>query len=173
MLISIFGNMGYGKTLLAVYLCYKAYTKFNYPIFSNIKLNFPYKPISIDNILNAKLKKGIVLLDEAYAYVESRASSRKINRIFSYILFQSRKRQLHFILTAQLYSTIDKRFRELSDLVIIALEPDNYSFNYFITDNQRFKFFKFPKSEAEKYYKLYDTREIVIPLDFFELNNEE
>jgi hypothetical protein len=168
MLISIFGHMGYGKTLLAVYLCYKAFSKFNYPIFSNIKLNFPYKPITIDNILSAKIKKGIVLLDEAYAYIESRASMRKINRIFSYILFQSRKRQLHFILTSQLYSTIDKRFRDLSDLLIIALEPDANYFNYFITDNQRYKIFKFPKKEAEKYYQLYDTREIVIPLDFFE-----
>jgi hypothetical protein len=170
MLINIFGNMGYGKTLLAVYLCYKFHT-LGYPIFSNIKLHFPYKPISIDNILNAKLKKGIVLLDEAYAYLEARTSMRKINRILSYILFQSRKRELHFILTEQLYSTLDKRFRDLSDILVIALEPDKEYFNYFITDNQRYKFFKFPKKEAEKYYKLYDTREIVIPLDFFELES--
>ena len=172
MIIGIFGGLGYGKTLLAVYLAYKLHTKLKFQVFSNIKLNFPFKPINIEDFLEEKLKKGIVILDEAYAWLEARASTRKLNRIISYIIFQSRKRDLHFVFTSQLSSSVDKRLRELCDYMIIALEPNESEFRYFITDNIHYKFFKLPKSIAKKYFNLYDTREIVIPFDLMDFANE-
>ena len=115
--ILILGGLGSGKTLFMTILA-KMIAK---PIFSNYALKFSdiaVKPLEIEKLFHSEYQNCCVLMDEAYIYLESRISGSEMNRCLSYVLFQSRKRGVILILTAQLSSSVDVRFRELVDIVI-------------------------------------------------------
>lgn len=160
MLITILGNLGSGKTLFMVI---NAFFSSNLPIVSNFKLNFGNKkeiePFDLKKFIRAEYENCIILLDEAYNYLESRISSNELNRIMSYILFQSRKKNVTLYITAQLYSSIDKRFRQLTDMLIIANKTNR--FNYTITDFNSTKSFSITFEKAAQFYQMYNTNEII------------
>lgn len=162
MLIVILGNYGSGKTLFLTYLASKTKRK----IFSNFGLKFKnFNSLDVLDLLN--LPNNIdVFLDEAYTWLESRLSGKAINRYLSYILLQSRKRTLDIYCTAQLFSTIDVRFRHKSD-IIIECHKFKDGFHYKILNRNTFKrkYFIFPFDKAKKYYEYYDTYEIVEPFE--------
>jgi len=162
MLIVILGNYGSGKTLLLTYLATK--TKRN--IFSNFGLKIKnYNSLDVLDLLN--LPNNIdVFLDEAYTWLESRLSGKAINRYLSYILLQSRKRTLDIYCTAQLFSTIDIRFRHKSDIIIECHKyKDGFHYKFFNKNTFKRKYLILPFSESIKYYKYYDTYEIVEPYE--------
>jgi len=107
-------------------------------------------------------KKCKVIIDEAYAYLESRVSMSKLNLYMSYILFQSRKRGIDIIVTAQLAGTIDHRFIDLSDTMIGAKQVRD-GFLYIITDGRTTQFKKIKFADAERIWGRYDTTEVVLP----------
>lgn len=160
MLIIILGNLGSGKTLLLTYLATKTKRK----IFANYEIYLKnYNKLEVDTLLN--LPNNIdVYLDEAYTWLESRVSGKALNRYLSYILLQSRKRTLDIYCTAQLFSTLDKRFREKAD-ILIKCEKKNLGYKYWIYNMNQYtqKILLLPFEKAEKYYKVYDTYEIVEP----------
>lgn len=159
MLISIIGEIGSGKTLLLTIIGSKS----NREIYSNYVLNLPlYKELRIINLLS--LKDNIeVFIDEAYTWLESRTSSNTLNRYLSYIVFQSRKRTINIYTTSQMFSSVDVRFREQSN-IIVKCKRINDDFEYvFYKNNKRVKKYFLSLKKAEKYFKLYDTKEIVEP----------
>ena len=159
MLISIIGEIGSGKTLLLTIIGSKS----NREIYSNYVLNLPlYKELRIINLLS--LKDNIeVFIDEAYTWLESRTSSNTLNRYLSYIVFQSRKRTINIYTTSQMFSSVDIRFREQSN-IIVKCKRINDDFEYiFYKNNKRVKKYFLSLKKAEKYFKLYDTKEIVEP----------
>ena len=162
MLASLLGHLGSGKTLLLTYLA----TKFKRPVYSNFKLNLVrYKPLKVIDLLN--LPNNIeVFIDEGYTWLESRVSSKVLNRYLSYILLQSRKRTINIYITAQLFSTVDLRFRQQSDIIILCKKVENgFQYKILNTINNSFMNLLFPFKKAEKYYKFYDTYEIVQPYE--------
>ena len=162
MLIVILGNYGSGKTLFLTYLTFK--TKRN--VFSNFKLNTKnYNHLDVLDLLN--LPNHIdVFLDEAYTWLESRLSGKAINRYLSYILLQSRKRTIDIYCTAQLFSTIDVRFRHKSDIIIECHKfKDGFHYKIFNKNTFKSKYFILPFDNAKKYYSYYDTYEIVEPFE--------
>lgn len=162
MLTNINGRLGSGKTLFMTYLASKVKDR---PIYANYGLRLPnYQPLKLTELMSFKQEKALILVDEAYVLIESRASMDKLNQYISYILFQSRKRQLDFIVTAQLNSTLDLRYKDLTDVNIVAQKNKNSScYQYAISFGGRMKVFDLPFREATKYYNLYDTTELVIP----------
>lgn len=163
MLISILGNLGSGKTLFLVYLA----TKFNRDVFSNFELKLKYyKPLKVIDLL--KLPNNIeVFIDEGYTWLESRVSSKALNRYLSYILLQSRKRTINIYITAQLFSTVDLRFREQSNIIIFCKKIKNEGFQYRILnrDNNCINSVLLPLKKAKKFYNFYDTYEIIEPFE--------
>lgn len=162
MLIIILGNLGTGKTLLLTYFS----TKSKRNIFANFNINLErYNKLEVDTLLD--LPNNIdVYLDEAYTWLESRVSGKGLNRYLSYILLQSRKRNLDIYCTAQLFSTLDKRFREKSDIIIFcSKEKEGYLYRINDMNHYTQKSFLLNFKEAEKYYDLYDTYEIVEPYE--------
>ncbi|MEM3871861.1 MAG: AAA family ATPase [Nitrososphaeria archaeon] len=132
MIIGICGKMGSGKTLFATALAYASY-KSGEKIYSNYNLNFPHEIINLDTMLKMELQNATVVIDEIYIFMESRRSSSDINLILSYFIFQTRKRGVNLIYTAQKYSSVDIRLRELTDYVALAeKEKDNNIFHYTI-----------------------------------------
>lgn len=159
MLIVIIGSMGSGKTLLATDMALTS----KVPVLSNYKIKSKnVHALVISQLLHLPYKKCKVILDEAYAYLESRLSMSKLNLYMSYILFQSRKRGIDIIITAQLESSIDNRFVQLANIRIYAQVVKD-GFRYFITNGKSIKLMKITFKNAEKIWGLYDTNEVVMP----------
>lgn len=163
MMISILGNLGSGKTLFLAYLS----TKFNRKVYSNFSLKIEnYKPLKVIDLLN--LPNDIeVFIDEGYTWLESRVSSKALNRYLSYILLQSRKRTINIYITAQLFSTVDLRFREQSDIIIFCKRIKNEGFQYKLLNrnNNSMKVLLFSFEKAKQFYRFYDTYEIIEPYE--------
>lgn len=163
---AVVGDLGSGKTLFTVELA-KIF-HMHIPVLANFKLKFPncYVINPLD-LLNLKFQKALMILDEAYSWLESRLSSSKINLYCDYIILQSRKRGLDIVVTAQLISTIDLRFRNLYDILVLC-NKTNKGFNYIIAKRSLFGFkianMFMPYDKAATLYDKYDTLEIIPPL---------
>src|SRR5690606_23431888 len=116
MIIGINGDIGSGKTILAVYFAFKLKKK-GYRIMSNVPITFPdgtkSEPVDVRNL--DKLDHCVIILDEAHIFLDSRRSASKGNLTTSYFILQTRKRGIIFIYTAQLGSSVDKRLRNVQD----------------------------------------------------------
>lgn len=122
MIIGILGGMGSGKTLLLSKLL-RDDLKVKKKIYSNYKLAFKHQILETEDIYKyaeqeEELSNLSIGLDEIYLYVDSRLSSQKKNRIYSYFLLQTNKRDVNLYYTAQRLNTVDKRFRENTGLFI-------------------------------------------------------
>ena len=166
MLVFLLGNNGSGKTYLLVYFA----TKFKNLIYSNFRIEIDnYIPLTIIDLLNLdKLKEGNIFLDEAYTWLESRTSGNALNLLTSYLIYQKRKRHLDIYLTAQMFSSIDKRARYLANIVIeclprINLKKDDFYYIYNDIDTNREISFMIPYKIAKNYFKYYNTYEIIEP----------
>ena len=157
--------MGSGKTLLMVFFAFLS----NREIYSNFKIYLDrYKPLEITDLL--ELKDNIdVLIDEGYTWLESRTSGSILNRYLSYIVLQSRKRTIDIIISAQMFSSLDIRFREQCDLIIkckkIIKGKKIIGFRYeflFVESNLIKKVF-FDIKYAKKYFDWYDTYQVIEP----------
>lgn len=138
-LISIItGDLGAYKTALAVDWALDA-MRSGYPVYANLSLGVkdkagldgvvvsPFEGFNrcrLSQLLNLEITNSFVLGDEIYTEAESRTSASKVNRVVTYVGFQSRKMQIDWVLTAQLESSIDLRLVALCDLFVVA------SYNY-------------------------------------------
>ena len=114
-----------------------------------------------------------VFIDEGYTWLESRISGSKLNKLISYLLFQSGKRGLDIYITAQLFSTVDLRFREQSSLIIYCKKvKDNFYYTIHNRETGTYKQFIMTKEIAEQYFPLYDTYEIIESANIKELKLE-
>jgi len=175
MLPIIRGSLGSGKTLFMVREACKLHLA-GKKIYANFNLRFPdgkkAEKLTID-LLTPELSDCVVLIDEAYAWLESRTSMKLLNRYLTYILFQSRKRNLDFYLTTQLISAIEMRFQNLADHLITARLINSRSayskkeFQYdvisYTPSGKRVRrvFTISYDSARKKYFDLYDTREVI------------
>ncbi|MHA1756715.1 MAG: AAA family ATPase [Promethearchaeota archaeon] len=179
MLGIVLGDLGSGKTLFLTYLAYKS--EFH-NIYTNYHLNIPQKNIIMltPALFRHSFEKlnGLMLIDEIYTLIDSRNSMNENNKLLSYILFQSRKKDIQIWITAQMFSTIDKRFREFADFLVSCkkLEKSGYFYYkiYSIAGNTK-KIILTPKI-TQILYSFYDTNEVInsmnISLDINFLNKE-
>jgi len=171
MLNGIFGGLGDGKTLLQTLITLDiAKNRSDYEIYSNYNIKNDrvhiITPLELIDI-NPETNRALINLDEAYAWLESRCSMSAVNRILSWIILQSRKRNMDICYTAQLTSTVDLRLRNLTDLAFVCEKTENgFKYKLFWQRGLRMRTRKFflPFQNAEKIYPLYDTREIVKPI---------
>lgn len=138
-------------------------------VVSNYHLNISnYTPFDISTFINKKYNNCMILLDEGYIYLDSRMSMSEKNRLMSYVLFQSRKKNVDIYITLQIYGSIEKRFRELTDYIINCKTVIG-GFKYTIfKPNVPFqtKSVFLPFYRAYPFMKLYDTNEIVEEEEF-------
>ncbi len=163
MLCTIIGNLGSGKTLLATILAYYS----NLPIISNYSIEFPNKQIeefNLNKFIRAEYSNCVIVMDEAYTYLESRISGSELNRIMSYILFQSRKKSVQMYITAQLLSSLDKRYRELSDMFIVA-NRIGVNFQYFVLVGNQQSNFILKYENVLPFFDMYNTNEVILSTD--------
>lgn len=160
MLILVIGARGSGKTLFTTYIASKSKRE----IYANYRLFLDkYKPLEIIDLL--ELPNDVdVIIDEGYTWLESRISGSHLNRYLSYIVFQIRKRLIDVYVTAQMFSSIDVRFREQADIIIKCERiGEDFYYELFWLDTDVIKKFLFPFEIAKEYFGLYDTFEIIEP----------
>jgi hypothetical protein len=178
MIIGFLGDMRSGKTLSAVKELYKLY-RHGYNIYSNIHLNFPHKIITLEMLENiVEEGKGfgdddaVVFIDEWHVnFGDSRTSMTKKNRIISYFLLQSGKigksSDYGMILcyTTQYAENIDRRLRKCTAITCFCEKFDIGKRKIFHSEYHTIKNGEEIINEewyfGEKYFSLYDTREIV------------
>jgi hypothetical protein len=173
----IIGDVRQGKTLLMVKLLAE-YMDDNPggEVMANFHLDKKYFPdaryIEPADLLKVDRSRGtIVALDEAYAWLESRTNDggNGIKEFMSYRLFQGGKDNIEWVLTAQLFSTIDLRFRGLTSKLIEARKQESrerFQYIYWSPDMSYVKGVRYLRYEAaSKYYPMYDTLEKIDPID--------
>lgn len=155
-LISIVGGLGWGKNAVAVA---KAFEQQKRPIYSNFSIMHPnYHPLTVVDLL--KLPSDCdVFIDEAYRWFEARVSSWDyINLLMSYVIFELRKRLMDVYMLVQMFSSLDIRLREMSDIIIWMRPRDRYK-----KDDFRFAIeTKFPYSWEENMIR-YEDMEVLFP----------
>jgi len=160
MVIAYTGKPGCGKTLSAVRYIYKDHRK---TIYTNIKLQIPDKsviPISPSNLQDLKkLRDGIVFIDEANFVFSSRFWSRIPKDLIQFWAMH-RKRGVDLILTSHSLKRIDIILRELVSYEIrckvLGMMVVNNWYDVDYGDKVKTSIFL-----GAKYYKYYDTLEIV------------
>ena len=120
MILTLEGVMGSGKTQAAVALAAIEYYKNGTRVISNVKVNFPHETLDtqflVDHMLDDELEDCIMILDEAYIYLDARSSATKLNKLFSYFVAQTRKRGVDLYVCIHHIDTMDKRLRRAVDV---------------------------------------------------------
>lgn len=157
MLGSVTGFLGSGKSLFLTLL---GVQDSNRTVYTNFSLDLDKaEEVTIEDLEN--IKKGLLLIDEGYMWLDSRLSSSEMNRYLSRFIFKSRKRQLDIFISSQLHRALDLRFRHLEDIRVHALgsDQDERFFTYVIEGWGSYKEVKFPMKKAKLLFPLFDTME--------------
>ena len=85
-------------------------------IYANYHLNFPYTRWDPDFFLErvndpAGINDCILIMDEAYIYMDSRSSASKLVKLFGYFIGQTRKRGVKLFVCVHHRDVLDKRLR--------------------------------------------------------------
>lgn len=162
------GPRGGGKTTGAVYFG-RMQQLAGWKIRANFKM-VDAKPLEVLDLIDIYTERAYELLlpDEIYGLVESRVSSKKINLFMSYVNFQARKMHRHIVYTAQLVSSVDLRFVELTDLPIACKnrfgEEEDADFDYLMMLDDDEIPFTLPYYWAKEHlFDLFNTDEVVPP----------
>lgn len=120
-LISVIGDRGSGKTTFTTLEGLRDVRS----IFCNYHIDSErYNELDLEKM--HEIASSIIIGDEWYTEIDARNSSSKGNVYASYILNQSRKDENDFLITAQLFKSVDLRWREQSDYIVhCSREDDN------------------------------------------------
>lgn len=173
MIIGIEGGLGSGKTIMmARYLYQDALSGFD--VRANFGLKFKSNDLDVKELLETgkELRNVTIGLDEITVFIDCRKSMSKMNRLISYFILQSRKRNVNIYYTTQDFDMVDKRLIQHTHIQIVA-EKIYYSDGREIPDYRRYTILDFrnPKNlkpinfvvDISNYYDLYDTDEIIKP----------
>jgi hypothetical protein len=167
-IVGISGNVGEGKNTFAVAWARVAKEKYGREVYANFHLfeglgHYITMKDFIDMRPNNHEKK-LVIIDEGYASgFDSRRSSSDMNLMIGEKILQSRKYNMTVMLIAQLYSTLDLRFRRLAQVRVFAYHANQFRFKYAIFDRRGTIHFRYlPRSLCEKgIFPYFDSMEIV------------
>lgn len=114
------GPQGYGKTLSAVAIAYEEYKNYGKKVICNNHLNFPYTHFNLqyflDHFTDRELENCVLILDEAYQYMDSRLTQTKLNKLFTYFVVQTRKRGVDLFVCTHHINNVDIRLRRAVDV---------------------------------------------------------
>lgn len=164
MLVIILGPKGSGKTLFSTTRALKSIRG----VYSNYRIDIEnYNHLEVMDLVDINNNVDI-FIDEAYVWLESRISGFFLNRFLSYMLWQSRKRDIDMYLTAQKFRALDVRFREECDVIVrckarINLKKDDFHFSIFWIAENKVNRFVLKYKDAEALFPLFDTYQIIEP----------
>lgn len=179
MICGFVGQIRHGKTVSAVRESLKYYYNDGKTIYSNIWLSIPYKPLTIDMLLDVVENDdkqifdpdSVVLIDEIHIWLDSRMSASKRNKIVTYFLLQTGKMGIEsdygliLLYTTQWLDQIDKRLRHTTEVLIECEKKSFDGKKYFKLTYNKFEGFRIITwvefYDGEPYYPFFRTKEIV------------
>jgi hypothetical protein len=173
MIIGLEGPLGGGKTIGMVRYLNKDYANGN-RVFANFGLRkIDYEFLNVLEVMqDQQLNNVSIGIDELTVFLDCRKSSSKVNRLLSYFILQTRKRNVNLYFTTQDFGMLDLRlmnhthFQIYCDFVYSrGGEPmDNYRvYTIFdMRDLSRVRTHKYIL-DISRYYDYYDTNEIIVP----------
>jgi len=84
-----------------------------------VKFDYEFFVEAMEN--NTILYDTTVVLDEAYLFADARMSQSGFNKLLSYFVLQTRKRDVDLYLTTQQFENIDRRLRQNTDIRVLCL----------------------------------------------------
>lgn len=145
----------------------------NRPVYTNTPIRGCHD-LDLATLLRGKYNNCVLILDEAYAYLESRSSGKKLNLALSYVLFQARKTGLTILTTEQELGTIDVRFRTQCKYLVQAVNERlrsrfRYAITRFVNAHPVGTITRYLSYlSAERYFPMFDTYKTVDPLSRFD-----
>ena len=162
MILGIVGNIRTGKTLLCTLLGYTM-SILGFDVYSNYSTTFS-KNISALDILDFNIDNGVILLDEVGTLIDSRNNSLA-NRLFSYFLNQSGKRDVHIIYTSQYRKLYDLRLDSITHILYKTNRtPDGFNYQKYKNEDKGLVYkrdISLSEEQAKPFYKLYETKEVI------------
>lgn len=179
MIVGIIGKRGCGKTLTMAKTVIDMLKK-GKTIYTNFHLNKKYidkkyhKKIHLldneffKNYKDFKLYNCALFIDEIYVYIDSRTSSSKRNRLWSYFINQTRKRDVDLYYTTQFFRQVELRLRENTEIFIypqiIKQDTTTIVSDVIYSYENTLKRIGVERFVGNDYFNVYDTDEII----FFE-----
>jgi len=164
-LIAFVGELGSGKTLALTYLAWRNFNK-GQKIYANYTLAFVHTFIETLEQIDG-MEEGFFAADELWSWLDSRLSSSKRNQTVNAILLKSRKRGINIGFTAQHFSQIDKRVRNITDFIAIpqlnANETECRLRVHQSTTGQLIRMYRFKTAPV---FRMYSTNEEVKDLSW-------
>jgi len=170
MLYLILGALRSGKTILMTIFITKS-RKNAYTNYHLLKQPFTYITPADFILKEEEFKNSVIGIDEIQKWIDTRTSGSALNIALTRFESNIGKQNIDIIMTAPLYSEIDKRFRLLADYTIIAERIPFYplplaKIRYIIYNNSlKRKVIRYiAKQKLEYYYDYYSTEEPIKPL---------
>lgn len=167
-MITIFvGPRGQGKTLLMSKRIFRRYLQ-GYRILTNYGVSYPHGTINADALvkMNEDLRDCAMGIDEIHVLIDSRNSMDKRNKMISYFILQTRKRNVVLFGTTQHESQIDVRLRRSVDYWVKCKrirkgrKKTNW-FAYKVIDGLTGKVVREFKLFGPRWYHLFNTEETI------------
>ena len=166
-LMAFIGTLGSGKTLGLTYWAARNYAR-GKTVYANYRLNFPFIPVTTPEQIE-DMQEGFFAADELWTWADSRKIFSKQKRFVTPILSKSRKRGIEIGYTVQYFKQIDKRIRQVTDIVVMPQMDGNdppQRCSFYIYEMPVMKLIKVIKIKTFPIFNLYDTNEEVSELDF-------
>lgn len=121
LLVTFEGIQGSGKTTAAVATGVEENKRTQKLIYSNDHLDHPdYRhfdtAVFVEKVVGEELEDVIILTDEMYQMADSRSSASKLNKLWSYFVVQTRKRNVDMYICTHNIENIDIRLRRATDI---------------------------------------------------------
>lgn len=119
-IITLEGIQGAGKSITATALLHNDFHHHDRRIIANTTLNFQYTHFDLayflKHIEDDELTNCDIWLDEMYQLLDSRNSVGKINKLLTYFVVQTRKRNVDLYVCTHHIDHVDKRLRRAVDI---------------------------------------------------------
>jgi Zonular occludens toxin (Zot) len=137
-----------------------------FSVMSNYGLKFPHDKLDAKRLVHmgTDLQNCVMALDEIHVLIDSRSSMSERNKMLSYFILQTRKRNVVLFYTTQDRSQVDVRLRRNTDYFVYCKRVGKNEFLYSIHDgltDRRIGRLLYTKKHSEAVYSLYDTTETI------------
>ena len=175
-LIMYDGRMGSGKTSLMSLEALLYQKESNCTLFSNYGLSGSLPFTSFEDFKKVAVQpSSIICLDESHLDISNRDYAANSVKFFVNMVFFLRKMRATLMMTSPLFENIDTKVREVTNLYVHCSKQHDH-FNYEYYDVERVRLIKTKRISRENIESimpiLYDTYEMVVPLDYPTNRNE-
>lgn len=161
------GQLGSGKSYVAVALAHDFAQKTGLPVFANFQLRLPTATVVRTWQQVCSIRDGLFVWDESHLDIDSRTFATNVT--VTPWLTQTRKLGVQLIVVSQSIDQVDIRMRRLTDVLIrceaVAFGTERGTrLNVFAMQPSPVLKSRRVLRHSSSVYALYDTRQLIIPL---------